>query len=306
MSDFVTTADDPALALKAGVGPRGAAFGRALAFVGLMVLFFFPFTVIAGLGLGLRSKSSSALAQIASDPTISAVIETAMLLGGLLSAAIVCTRAGLSARDVGFGLGGVGRSLAIGTGLGLSLLTAVVLALIGLGRVHLAPFDLHGLEAPLWALGFALLFFLVGLYEELSVRGPLLTFLSQAMGFWPAAIATSTLFMALHMGNRNESPIGLANVFLVGLALAWTRRRTGSLWFAIGFHAAWDFAQSYLLGVPNSGAVFDGAITRAAISGPDWLSGGATGPEGGVLCTLALAWLVYVVNALWPKPKTQG
>jgi hypothetical protein len=44
-------------------------------------------------------------------------------------------------------------------------------------------------------------------------------------------------------------------------------------------------------------------LTKAMIAGPDWLSGGATGPEGGVLCTVSLLGLVYGVNALWPKPK---
>jgi len=309
MRDLDTFPDDPALEAVTGFGPRAAAFGRALAFLALHAVFTVPLMTIAGLALNFQSHvgpdGRSSLAALATNPTVTAVIEAAMLFSALLAAAIVSTWARLSARDVGFGVAnaGAGRSFTIGAGLGVSLLTAVVLVLMGLGRIHLSPFNLQGLEFPLWFAGFAIMFGLVGLYEELAMRGPLLTLLGQAFGFWPAATATSLIFMSLHMANKGETPIGLANVFLVGMLLAWTRRRTGSLWLAIGFHAAWDFAQSYLFGVPNSGAVFDGAITKAMITGPDWLSGGATGPEGGVLCTVSLLGLVYVVNALWPKPK---
>ncbi len=307
MSDADTFPNDPALDVLKGFGSRAASVGRAFGFLILWLLFLMVFSSFCALALGLKAQTlpdgRQVIPGMGSDPTVSAVFEAASFLGALLATAIICTRGGLSARDVGFRLDGVGRSLAIGAGLGLSLLTTVVLVTIGLGGIRLAPFDLHGFEAPLWFVGFAVLFGLVALTEELTIRGPLLTLFGRAFGFWPAATISSLIFMVLHMANPGETPIGLANVFLVGLALAWTRRRTGSLWLAIGFHAAWDFAQSYLFGVRDSGATLNGAITSAAISGPDWLSGGATGPEGGVICTASLLWLIYAVNALWPKPK---
>jgi membrane protease YdiL (CAAX protease family) len=297
MSD-ITIPDDPALNAVKGLAPRAAAFGRALAFLGLSIVLTLPLILTLS-----RAFNRGSLAALEFDPTVATVLATASFVGALAAAAIVSTWGRLSARDVGFGLAGAGRSLFVGAGLGLGLMTAVMLTLIGLGRIRLAPLDLHGLEAPLWFAGFTVFFAAVALNEELLMRGPLLTLLGRAFGFWPAAIITSLIFMALHMGNPGETPLGLANVFLVGVALAWTRRRTGSLWLAIGFHAAWDFAQSYLFGVPDSGAVFDGAITKAAISGPTWLSGGATGPEGGVLTTISTVAIFVIVNALWPKPK---
>jgi len=307
MNDIDAFPDDPALDTVEAFASRGVSVARSAAFLLLWFLFSIVLIALAALALKLTvtvlPDGRGVVQGVATDPTVNTLFDAASLLGALLATAITCVQGRLSARDVGFGLAGLGRSLWVGAGLGLSLLTAVVLALIGLGRLQLSPFDLHGLEAPLWFAGFAVLFGVVALNEELLMRGPLLTLLSRAIRFWPAATVTSAIFMLMHLGNPGESPIGLANVFLVGLALAWTRRRTGSLWLAIGFHAAWDFAQSYLFGVPNSGAAFDGAMTRAVILGPDWLSGGATGPEGGLLCTLSLAWLVYVVKALWPRPK---
>ena len=307
MSDADTFPDDPALNAIKGLGPRAVSIGRAVAFLALWLLFYSVLVAFSALALKLKVVMGADGRQViegaASNPTVNSVLTMASFLGALLATAITCARQPLSARDVGFSLDGAGRSLWVGAGLGLSLLTTVVLVLIGLGRIQLGPFDLQRLEAPLWFCGFATFFGIVALNEELLMRGPLLTLLSRAFGFWPAAVISSGIFMLMHTRNAGESPIGLANVFLVGMALAWTRLRTGSLWLAIGFHAAWDFAQSYLFGVPNSGGVFDGAITRAVISGPDWLSGGATGPEGGVICTASLVWLVYAVNALWPKPK---
>ena len=308
MSEVETLSDDPALQVLDNWGRRTASFARALGFLALYVLFLGVLTLFVGLALKLQSVTGAdgrvSIAGVASNPTVATAVEATSILSGLLATAIICAKGRLSARDVGFSLSGINRAVWVGAGLGLSLMTAIVLLLIGLGRIQLAPFDVHGLEAPLWLTGFAILFGAVAVNEELLLRGPLLTMLSKAFGFWPAAIVTSLVFMALHVPNPGETPIGLANVVVVGLALAWSRRRTGSLWLAIGFHAAWDFAQSYLYGVPDSGSVFDGAVTRAAIIGPDWLSGGVTGPEGGVLTTLSMGWFVFVVSALWPKSRS--
>ena len=192
MSDADTFPNDPALDVLKGFGSRAASVGRAFGFLILWLLFLMVFSSFCALALGLKAQTlpdgRQVIPGMGSDPTVSAVFEAASLLGALLATAIICTRGGLSARDVGFRLDGVGRSLAIGAGLGLSLLTTVVLVTIGLGGIRLAPFDLHGLEAPLWFVGFAVLFGLVALTEELTIRGPLLTLFGRAFGFWPGKL----------------------------------------------------------------------------------------------------------------------
>src|SRR5262249_50889267 len=93
-----------------------------------------------------------------------------------------------------------------------------------------------------------------------------------------------------------ESWVGALNVVAYALFASLTLRRTGSLWFAIGMHAAWDDAQSYLYGVADSGVRMDGHLLQAHAHGPDWLTGGTVGPESSVLAFAALA-LAFAVFA---------
>ena len=67
-----------------------------------------------------------------------------------------------------------------------------------------------------------------------------------------------------------------------------TRGASGNLWMPIGFHLAFDWGETYLYGVPNSGHVLPGHLLSGSSSGAWWLSGGTVGPEGSVLCTLLL------------------
>jgi hypothetical protein len=69
-------------------------------------------------------------------------------------------------------------------------------------------------------------------------------------------------------------------VGLIGLVFCLALWRTGSLWWAIGFHAAWDWAQSFLYGVADSGTIAQGRLFAAHPLGRPILSGGLTGPEG--------------------------
>ncbi len=65
-----------------------------------------------------------------------------------------------------------------------------------------------------------------------------------------------------HLTNPGEGPVGALAVFVVGMFLCLTLRRTGDLWFAIGFHAAFDFGETYLYSVPDSGIVAPGHLAR--------------------------------------------
>jgi len=72
--------------------------------------------------------------------------------------------------------------------------------------------------------------------------------------------------------------------------------RTGALWWALGYHAAWDWAQSFLFGVADSGLMTPGALMSAHPAGPAWLSGGATGPEGSALMFAIVAASVGLIG----------
>ena len=142
-----------------------------------------------------------------------------------------------------------------------------------------------------WALGFVL----VGLFEELLYRGYALTALSRGIGFWPAAIVLGAMFGGIHLLNEHETFIGALNVVAYALFASFTLRRSGNLWFAIGIHAGWDYSQSFLYAVPNSGMSAQDHLFQANMHGPTWLTGGAVGPEGSLIgfVVLALAFVVF-------------
>ena len=188
----------------------------------------------------------------------------------------------------------------------LSLLVAVLHA------AHLLVFDsqaLHGAAIYLFAAKWLLAFLLVGLFEEYFTRGFLQYTLTRgliglaekispnhvrAVAFWMAAIIMSILFGALHLGNAGENRVGIVMVFCAGILFSYALWRTGSLWWAIGFHMAWDWSQSFLYGVPDSGALSAGRLFLTHPIGKPLLSGGVDGPEGSlyVLPTLLLVALI--------------
>ncbi len=88
---------------------------------------------------------------------------------------------------------------------------------------------------------------------------------------------------------------GLAGAGLIGLFFCLTLRRTGNLWFAVGFHAAWDWGESYFYSVPDSGTVAPGHLLKTSLHGPAWLTGGSAGPEGSALLFILLAalWIAF-------------
>ena len=106
---------------------------------------------------------------------------------------------------------------------------------------------------------------------------------ARAIAFWAAAVVMSCLFGAGHLFNPGETAPGIAAVFLAGMVFSYALWHTGSLWWAIGFHMAWDWAQSFLYGVPDSGFLSAGRLLKTHPMGNPLLSGGTTGPEGSVL-----------------------
>jgi hypothetical protein len=69
----------------------------------------------------------------------------------------------------------------------------------------------------------------------------------------------------------------------------------------IGFHALWDWTQSYFYGIPDSGHTLPGHLLRGKFFGPTWLSGGTVGPEGSLLFTLLLVLFWLGVSACLPE-----
>lgn len=220
-----------------------------------------------------------------------------------------------------YGLGGerpVARFFG-GLAWGVVCLSLLVLALWKGGLLTFDGRLLFGGEAwrygALWLLGFLF----VGLLEEYLTRGFLLYTLargfsgiykwlfkvenSAVLGFWTAAVGLSVLFGLGHGKNPGESPIGLLSAGLAGLVFCFSLWRTGSLWWAIGFHTSWDWAQSYLYGVADSGMMAQQHLLASHPVGKPILSGGATGPEGSVFVLVMFLVIVAVIVFTLPSKR---
>ena len=187
---------------------------------------------------------------------------------------------------------------------------------------HTLSFDgvaLHGQAAFSSGAKWLLAFFLVGMAEEFLTRGYIQYTVSRgvagivralspgdrhahAWGFWSAAFLFSIcLFMAGHLANAGETAPGILAVGLAGAVFAYSLWRTGSLWWAIGFHTAWDWAQSYLFGVHDSGIAAQGHLLDTHPFGAALLSGGNTGPEGSVLVLPTLLLAGFIIHVTLPR-----
>lgn len=106
---------------------------------------------------------------------------------------------------------------------------------------------------------------------------------SPSAGFWEAAWLTSTFFGYIHTFNPGETWIGIFSTAAIGFVFCVSVRLTGSAWWAIGFHAAWDWAQTFFYGTPDSGLQPSGHFLTSSPAGSVFWSGGSAGPEGSVL-----------------------
>jgi membrane protease YdiL (CAAX protease family) len=184
---------------------------------------------------------------------------------------------------------------------GFAALSVLLLILRLSGHFQIDSVALAGSAVFRYALGWAVVFLAVSVSEELAFRGYWLFSFSRRMRFWPAALFTSVVFGAAHLGNPGENALGILQVIAVGLLLCLTLRRTGNLWFALGFHAAWDWAETFFYGTPDSGLLGIGRFLNSSVQGPTWLTGGSAGPEGSVLVFFVFVLCALLIHLRFPK-----
>lgn len=202
----------------------------------------------------------------------------------------------------------LGKNFWLGATWGMASLTLVLLVLRINGSFQFGKVGLNWRDALLYGALWALAMFLVSLAEEFMLRGYTqftlttgLSFGGSRVGFWLAAALLSLTFAGLHATNPGENPLGIANIVLIALFFCFTLYRTGTLWFAIGMHASWNWGQTFLYGVPNSGIAAQGHLLNPTIQGPWWYSGGTVGPEGSILMAPLIALMFLVFDRTFPK-----
>jgi uncharacterized protein len=188
------------------------------------------------------------------------------------------------------------RGAFAGAALGSALILAVagLIALSGGVRFHLDPArSIRALAMGAWA------FTWVALLEELLFRGFVFQRLVDGIGRWPGLLAMAALFALAHWGNPGMEGPTLAwasiDTVLGALLLGLAYLRTGSLALPIGIHFGWNWAQGALLGFDVSGFGQAGWLLPEMLGGPQWLSGGAFGPEASIFAVLVDAVAVWLM-----------
>jgi uncharacterized protein len=181
-----------------------------------------------------------------------------------------------------------GKHFWLGILVGFLSISASLLAIFTLHGFHLAGIAIHGETLLTATAAWTAAFVIVGLGEEFAFRGYLQFTLTTGIGFWPAAILLSALFGLAHSANPGESKFGLVSVVCFALLFCLFLRRTGNLWLAVGFHAGWDWGQTFFYGVSDSGLPPYHNLFNSSFSGPTWLTGGTVGPEASIFTPLTL------------------
>jgi uncharacterized protein len=302
MSEPLPTDPEPSPTPPAPVRIEHKLFRSPTLGFGLVRVFLY-IVLLMGISVALFWISRPLLNRDFKFATKNLLITESVGLCAALGAAWIMSR--LEKRPFGnYGLPGrqaFGKLFWIGAAFGLFEISAVIGGMAALGAYHFGALAVHGTELISWAIFWGFFFCLVGLSEEFSFRGYPQFTLAQGMGFWPAAVLLSFAFGWVHKGNPGETWVGLAGVVLTGLFWCFTLRRTGSLWFAVGMHAAFDFGETFLYSVPDSGYLFPGHLSNAVLSGPAWLAGGSAGPEASVFDFLVLLIFFYVFHRLYPR-----
>jgi membrane protease YdiL (CAAX protease family) len=184
---------------------------------------------------------------------------------------------------------------------GFAMLSLILLILRLSGHFQIDSVALTGAAVFRWALAWGATFLAVSLNEELAFRGYWLFIMSRRIRFWPASLFLSVIFAVAHLGNHGENVLGILQVVATGLLFCLMIRRTGTLWFAIGFHAAWDWAETFFYGTPDSGLLGVGRFLNTSVRGPNWLSGGSAGPEGSIFAMVILVLCAVLIHFRFPK-----
>jgi membrane protease YdiL (CAAX protease family) len=203
--------------------------------------------------------------------------------------------------DFGFDLSrGWWLDLGFGLALGAVLMAGIFLAQRAVGWVIVTgTLQSPGPGEP-FAVGIvvALAFFIgVGVYEELLFRGYQLHNLAEGLNLRAvgargavvlAWLLSSAVFGLLHAMNPNATVLSTANIALAGLFLGLGYVLTGELAIPIGLHITWNFFQGNVFGFPVSGLRAGATLIAVAQAGPELWTGGAFGPEGGLVGVAAM------------------
>jgi len=170
---------------------------------------------------------------------------------------------------------------------------------VAIGMIVLGGMQIKGLAGSGRALVFSALAWLaanicIGIAEEFWFRSYFQVTLWKSIGFWPSASVIALIFAAEHyFFKQGENVWDVITLVSLSLLMSYSLLRTGTLWFAVGFHIAFDYMQLFVIGTPNGAQIPAGRLLDVAFNGPAWLTGGVLGTEASFLMypAIVLLWL---------------
>jgi membrane protease YdiL (CAAX protease family) len=245
----------------------------------LLGILFAILGLITDLGLGLLSEITYAIFLLLGALITSLAVTISVYLSRRFLDRRSFTSLGLhvdsqALRDLLFGIALTGLMMAI-----------IFLSLWALNWLQIESF---AWQVESWGniaasmLAMLIFFSFVSWQEELLMRGYWLQNLSSGLSTSLGVLMSSAVFALAHWFNPNLDWLGLLGLFLAGLFLAYGYLRTRQLWLPIGLHLGWNFFEGTLFGFPVSGQ-YQYQLIRQTVTGPDLITGGAFGPEAGLI-----------------------
>lgn len=270
----------------------------------LQIILWFAFTACLGIPVFLLSQS----------PTITALLNSIVNLFAV-TLSVALARRFLDRRSfVSLGLAGERHTVP-------DILAGIAITCAMMGWIYLTMRALGWIQAEsfVWqaqptgsgpsilanTLLWGLIFTMVGWQEELLCRGYHLQTIAGGTNLTWGAILSSLIFGVLHLGNPGATWQSTLGICLAGLFLAYGYLRTGRLWLPVGLHIGWNFFEGVVFGFPVSG-LETYRLMQTTVNGPALWTGGAFGPEGGLLILPAMAigsFLIYLYTRRRSRPS---
>lgn len=276
-------------------GPSGLRAGwRALVFILLMLAFEFKSGPIIKLQHDLFGPGESAAGWL----FLKTILFIYVLVVVLITGAFEHKNLG----DYGLPLRKIfGKDFWSGALWGFGILTANIALLVLTRSYSFGTVALPTAQIAKYGVLWLAADFMVGMAEEFIFRGYLQYTLTRGMGFWPAAVLASVLFGLVHLDVPGEPWTAVANIVLLSLLLSIALLRTGSLWFSIGSHMAFDWGLAFFYSCDRTSV--HGYLFNATLHGSKWLTGGTAGPEGNIFNVFLVAAGILLLSKRYPRVK---
>jgi len=251
-----------------------------------IVCFFVLLILMSPIALSLSSLLNRMIPQIAMNNTFLLIIQETLTLGCVfLVSWIVLRYSRMPFSGLGISLRGRWKDWLAGMLFAIALYVVGFGASLSLGAVSVSGASFHFSSLLLSFL----LFLLVGVTEELMMRGFVLgRMLDGGVNKFTALFISSVLFSLLHLFNPNFELLPFLNILLAGILLGASYIYTRNLCFPISLHWFWNWIQGPLLGYEVSGNRLEGSVLTLSLSEPNLINGGSFGFEGSLLCTILM------------------